>query len=179
MSHYLKSCLPDIEQIVAKVKEVRQMEVAKGLKSIYIMTNGARPWVAELKEALHETGGWDLIASSRDLKLDWEQKYISQAVDMLIGQRAQVIIGNGVGPIFLSTFLVIENFYNSSSSSPAWRPISLCFAWSEVCHLKAIASGCEGHFHWYPATTYLENRFSILPFYLWGLMLFIQHFSLY
>lgn len=119
MSHYLKSCLPDIEQIVAKVKEVRQTEAAKGLKSIYIMTNGARPWVAELKEALHETGGWDLIASSRDLKLDWEQKYISQAVDMLIGQRAQVIIGNGVGPIFLSTFLVIENFYNSSSSSPA------------------------------------------------------------
>ena len=70
------------------------------------MTNGARPWVTELKDALRETGGWNLIASSRDLELNWEQQYIAQAVDMLIGQRAQVIIGNGVGSLLIRHRLI-------------------------------------------------------------------------
>ena len=41
-----------------------------------------------------------LIASSRGMttyvKLDIEKKYISQAVNMLIGQGAEVFVGNGV-----------------------------------------------------------------------------------
>ncbi|KAH9854362.1 hypothetical protein C2E23DRAFT_818421 [Lenzites betulinus] len=92
---YLRHCFPDIPQIVQRVLEVRDTPAGKGLKDIYIMTNGKRPWVAELKAALKETGGWDKIASSRDLVLNKEQQYIAQSVDMLIGQRAQAIIGNG------------------------------------------------------------------------------------
>ncbi|TCD62115.1 hypothetical protein EIP91_007469, partial [Steccherinum ochraceum] len=38
---------------------------------------------------------WEKIATRRDLTLDWEQTFVSQAVDMLVGQRAQVLIGNG------------------------------------------------------------------------------------
>ncbi|KAI0830864.1 hypothetical protein BC628DRAFT_1312385 [Trametes gibbosa] len=92
---YLRHCFPDIQQIVQRVLEVRATPAGKGLKDIYIMTNGKRPWVAELKAALKNTGGWDKIASSRDLVLNKEQQYIAQSVDMLIGQRAQAIIGNG------------------------------------------------------------------------------------
>ena len=62
------------------------------------MTNASPTWLDTLKVALSEGGGgeWRQIASSRDLKLSWEQKYVAQTVDMMIGQRAQVFIGNGV-----------------------------------------------------------------------------------
>ncbi|RPD82752.1 hypothetical protein L226DRAFT_450702 [Lentinus tigrinus ALCF2SS1-7] len=92
---YLRHCFPDIQQIVDRVAEVRASPAGKGLKNVYIMTNGKRPWIAELKEALNGMGGWEKIASSRELVLDWEQQYVAQSVDMLIGQRAQVLIGNG------------------------------------------------------------------------------------
>ncbi|KAI0652646.1 hypothetical protein C8Q79DRAFT_897559 [Trametes meyenii] len=92
---YLRHCFPSIPQIVQRVKEVRGTRAGKGLKYIYIMTNGKKPWVAELKDALAKTGGWEKIASSRDLVLNWEQQYVAQSVDMLVGQRAQALIGNG------------------------------------------------------------------------------------
>lgn len=93
---YLRHCFPDIKQIVGRVEQIRATPAGQGLKNIFIMTNAKKPWLQELKTALDEMGGWEKIVSSRDLELDWEQRYIAQAVDMLIGQRAQVIIGNGV-----------------------------------------------------------------------------------
>ncbi|KAI8981311.1 hypothetical protein BD414DRAFT_492292 [Trametes punicea] len=92
---YLRHCFPSIAQMVERVQEIRSTPAGRGLKYIYIMTNGKRPFVDELKEMLYKTGGWEKIASSRDMKLDWEQQYVAQSVDMLIGQRAQVLIGNG------------------------------------------------------------------------------------
>ena len=93
---YHQHCLPDVGQIVARVREVQRAEAAQGLRHVYIMTNGAVPWVEELKRALAAMGQFTHIASSRDLVLNWEQKYVAQAMDMLVGQRAQVFIGNGV-----------------------------------------------------------------------------------
>ncbi|KAG0696006.1 hypothetical protein DFH29DRAFT_243008 [Suillus ampliporus] len=97
---YHKSCYPTIEQIVEKVQNVladqrRIYGSAKGLKRVYIMTNGEAEWLQHLKEALMQVKKWDTIATSRDLKFGWEAKPVAQAVDMLIGQRAQVFIGNG------------------------------------------------------------------------------------
>jgi len=51
--------------------------------------------VKDLKDAFNAIGGWELITSSRDMELTVEQKYVSPAVDMLIGQRADVFVGNG------------------------------------------------------------------------------------
>ena len=93
---YMKSCLPTFEEIIEKIVEVKRSEEGRGLRDIYIMTNGPQDWVTELKDILRKSGEWGRIASSRDLTLSWEQKYVGQAVDMLIGQRAQVMIGNGV-----------------------------------------------------------------------------------
>ncbi|KAI8999008.1 hypothetical protein BD414DRAFT_406900 [Trametes punicea] len=92
---YMRHCLPTIPQILARVEEVVALDAARGLENVYIMTNGALEWVEQLKAALRGMGRWRNIASSRDLVLNWEQKYVAQAVDMLIGQRAQVFIGNG------------------------------------------------------------------------------------
>ncbi|TFK56891.1 hypothetical protein OE88DRAFT_1650384 [Heliocybe sulcata] len=103
---YIRHCFPSIEQIVERVTQVRNFEATRlrrkggGLKNVFIMTNGPKEWVDELKEALSRRGieegqEWKNVASSRDLVLNREQKGVAQAVDMVIGQRAQVIIGNG------------------------------------------------------------------------------------
>ncbi|KAI0789487.1 hypothetical protein C8Q75DRAFT_164637 [Abortiporus biennis] len=92
---YAKACYPTIEQIVEKVEIVRASAAGQGLKRIFIMTNGDNEWVGQLKEAFMKAYKWDGITSTWDVKLNWEQTYINQAVDMLIGQRAQVLIGNG------------------------------------------------------------------------------------
>jgi len=95
MRYYYMHCYPAIQQIVQKVTRVR-VESEQPLTHIYIMTNGPVPWVDELKVALGKSGDWDQIKSSRDLDLNWEQKFVAQALDMFVAQRAEVLIGNGV-----------------------------------------------------------------------------------
>lgn len=92
---YVDHCYPSIEQVVEKVETVRR-ESHEPLDHIYIMTNGDNSFVAELRTALGRLGGWEHIGSNRDLSLTWEQRFVAQAVDMLVAQRAQVFIGNGV-----------------------------------------------------------------------------------
>lgn len=104
---YLRRCFPSIAQIVEKVEEVRITSAGQGLKDIYVMTNAKPKWAEQLKAALRKKGGWEKIATSRDLVLTKEQKYVAQAVDMLIGQRAQVLIGNGVCVLFV-VFLIFK-----------------------------------------------------------------------
>ena len=96
---YQEACYPTLQGIVRRVGEIRASESGKRLKNIYVMTNGQREWVTELREALLAADHWDNIASSRDLELNDEQRYVAQAADMLIGQRADVFIGNGVSRI--------------------------------------------------------------------------------
>lgn len=97
MALYSRRCKPSIPQIVDKVEEARRSSAGRGLKDVYVMTNADPAWLDELKAALRaQWGGWERIATARDLRLTWEEKYVSQTMDMLVGQRAQVFIGNGV-----------------------------------------------------------------------------------
>jgi len=90
----------------------------KLLKRIFIMTNGDRELLQELKQALMddaerskisdgETNSWEFewtwegVSTSRDLELGWEEKPVSQALDMYIGQRSELFVGNGVSSFFL------------------------------------------------------------------------------
>jgi len=93
---YAKSCFPSIEEIIQKVVDAKNTKAGKNLSNIYIMTNGKDPWLSELKEALHKSGKWKQISSSRELTITWEQKFVAQSIDMVVGQRADVFIGNGV-----------------------------------------------------------------------------------
>ncbi|EIN14296.1 hypothetical protein PUNSTDRAFT_49122 [Punctularia strigosozonata HHB-11173 SS5] len=92
---FLPHCFPSIDEIVEKVQHIRKTSAGKGLRNVFIMTNGATEWVAELKQAMRLAAPWEKIASSRDMELTWEQKFVAQAADMLIGQKAQVFVGNG------------------------------------------------------------------------------------
>lgn len=94
-------CYPSVQEIVARVREVRASAAGQGLERLHIMTNGDGVFIAELRTALGRDQDWKMITSSRDLSLNWEQKYVAQAVDMLVGQRAQVLIGNGVSSMSL------------------------------------------------------------------------------
>ena len=106
---YMHRCLPSIEDIISRIMEAKSAwedrdALASGiedpeqrkLKRVYIATNGKREWVKELEEALRKEGDWEVVVSSRDIKLTDEQVYVAQAVDMAINQRAAVFIGNGV-----------------------------------------------------------------------------------
>lgn len=98
-NHYMKHCWPSIDEMVSKIDEVRWTSEGHGLKRVYVMTNGPTEWVEELKSKIMALGGWDGVATSRDLALIPEQKYIAQAVDMAVAMRSQVFIGNGVGSL--------------------------------------------------------------------------------
>lgn len=109
---YLRHCLPSVQQIVEKVESVLGSPEGEGLKYVYVMTNGGEAWAEELKVALYGMRGvggkgerWEKVATRRDLVLSWDQTFVSQAVDMVIGQRAQVLIGNGVRFKFVLSLL--------------------------------------------------------------------------
>ncbi|KAF8799245.1 hypothetical protein BYT27DRAFT_7228035 [Phlegmacium glaucopus] len=84
----------------------------KRLKRVFIMTNGDKALLQELKQALmddaerskmpsDETNGWDFewtwegVSTSRDLDLGWEEKPVGQALDMYTAQRSELFVGNG------------------------------------------------------------------------------------
>ena len=100
-SLYARRCFPDINDIVARVEEVRRAEEHAGrpLNKLYVMTNGSPRWVKQLEGALRIQHAWTHIGSSRELVLTPEQKYVAQAVDVLVAQRAQVFVGNGVSSL--------------------------------------------------------------------------------
>lgn len=101
---YRLRCFPGIDEIVKKIEDVRSTEASRGLSNIYIMTNAPSAWILDLKVALLKAGEWENVVSSRDLLVNQEQEYVKQAVDMLIGQRAQVFIGNGVSHLHCRRF---------------------------------------------------------------------------
>ncbi len=103
MARYFEHCFPEIEQIVARVREVRAAHLRTlPLSRVYILTNGRPDWLAELKAALQADARaagldeWTHIGTSRDLRLTREQQHNAQAMDMAVAQRADVFLGNGV-----------------------------------------------------------------------------------
>ncbi|KAJ3861261.1 hypothetical protein EV359DRAFT_47547 [Lentinula novae-zelandiae] len=111
--NYLERCFPEIDQIVRRVRQVREAASLNSSKSdtpsaplthLYVMTNGRPPFLAELRAALEldaiannplDLPPWESIYTSRDLELGWEEAYVSQALDMYVAQRAEVFVGNG------------------------------------------------------------------------------------
>jgi hypothetical protein len=65
---------------------------------VYVITDeAAHPWLADLTAALSAAYPWPHgISTSVDLKLSREGKFVSQALEMCIGQHAEKFIGNGV-----------------------------------------------------------------------------------
>nr|A0A3B1EFP7.1 RecName: Full=Strobilurin A biosynthesis cluster protein l1 [Strobilurus tenacellus]ATV82109.1 hypothetical protein [Strobilurus tenacellus] len=98
LDHYLRHCLPDITQIVDRLREVRDESPELNLEKVYLLSNGDEWWLNELWEEL-EKDGWSPVeegmTSSQDLDITNEEQYISGAIDMAIAEQAEVFIGNG------------------------------------------------------------------------------------
>ena len=114
-SYYLTRCLPDIPQIVERLREVKRQH--PNLKRVYVLSNAWETWLDELRRELTKApvgksesdgpsarwdpeaaaeGPWEEVITSYDLLLDAEQRYVGMAVDMAIAERADVFVGNGV-----------------------------------------------------------------------------------
>ncbi|KAH8119774.1 hypothetical protein DFH11DRAFT_1685277 [Phellopilus nigrolimitatus] len=111
IAEYMRHCWPTISQIANRVQAVRHAWEVQGadrqpIRRLYILTNGDRGWVAALKHQIMEDGDWDLVYSSRDMLLSFEQKYIAQSIDMAIAQRAAVFIGNGFSSLTANVVLM-------------------------------------------------------------------------
>ncbi|CAA7265512.1 unnamed protein product [Cyclocybe aegerita] len=107
----LERCLPSIDAIVRKVREAKEdysrslQHSRSGQKKkkkhepeldvLYVMSNDRTEWLHALLDDLKEDGNWALIVVNRDLKMSPQQKDVGVAVDMDIGRRAAVFIGNG------------------------------------------------------------------------------------
>ena len=94
---YARRCWPSLADVVRKVAAVRRTRAGAGLDSVYVMTNGDAAWAAALERALVREFAWARVATSRDAVWTWEERFVSQAMDMLVAERAQVFVGNGVG----------------------------------------------------------------------------------
>lgn len=100
LREFMSHCWPDIDKIVKQVRKVKkQYESSKlgVLDTVYILTNGDREWVAHLKDSLLKARlGFERVSSSLDINLITPpEKRAAQAVDMEMGVRSAVLIGNG------------------------------------------------------------------------------------
>lgn len=79
------------------------------VKKVYIMSNGNKAWLSEVRKQLKKDAkrsaysdqwefvwSWEDIGNSRDLVAGWEEKPVLQHLDMYVGQRAELFVGNGV-----------------------------------------------------------------------------------
>ncbi|KAG8898793.1 hypothetical protein FRB99_007152 [Tulasnella sp. 403] len=91
-------CFPTVDQIIRRVRKVqREWEVAhpeSELKRIYVMTDTKTSFHKALKAKL-ECNGWD-VASTNALKVPRDAVEVIVGADMMIAERAEVFIGNGV-----------------------------------------------------------------------------------
>ncbi|KAF8907541.1 hypothetical protein CPB85DRAFT_1311606 [Mucidula mucida] len=98
LDHYLKHCLPDIPQIVHRLREMRAQNPSLSLTKVYLLSNGRRWWLDDLWTELKKDG-WapveEGVASSQDLVLTGAESYVSGAIDMAIAEQAELFIGNG------------------------------------------------------------------------------------
>ncbi|TFK34536.1 hypothetical protein BDQ12DRAFT_700367 [Crucibulum laeve] len=91
-AYYLEHCLPDIDQVVVRLRKVR--EDNPDLRRVYVLTNAWSWWLGSLAKALKKDG-WEELVTTLDMELDSEQSWVSMAVDMAIAERAEVFVGNG------------------------------------------------------------------------------------
>ncbi|PPQ67723.1 hypothetical protein CVT25_009329 [Psilocybe cyanescens] len=126
---FLARCLPSAASITSKVRAAREdyLQAAasipgrassnfnrlkssqRSLDLLYIMSNDRTEWLDDLIASLRKDG-WGRIVTSKDLKLNSEQKEVGVAIDMDIGRRSAVFIGNGVSSLSLIMYSISQGW---------------------------------------------------------------------
>ncbi|KAG8747802.1 hypothetical protein FRC10_011247 [Ceratobasidium sp. 414] len=103
IAEYHQVCWPSNKQIVERARVMRQLH--KRLNRVYILTNGDAEYLARLKADL-KADHWAKVSTSQDMRLNWQETWVSQSVDMAIAQRAQVFVGNGFSTLSANVALL-------------------------------------------------------------------------
>lgn len=99
VARYMQHCLPTVDQIIKRVEQVKldweSLHPRHNLTQIYIMSNAERDFGDRLKNDLYAQG-WSRVVISKDRVVLHDEAEIDLATDMMIGQNAEVFLGNGV-----------------------------------------------------------------------------------
>ncbi|KAG9128086.1 hypothetical protein FRC07_004980 [Ceratobasidium sp. 392] len=122
LAEYYRVCWPSNKQIVERARAMRQQH--KRLDRVYILTNGNAWYIARLKADL-KADHWAKVSTSQDMRLNWQETWVSQSVDMAIAQRAEVFVGNGVGASFVTAatvtyYTTVLNLFGQHRSTKAY-----------------------------------------------------------
>ncbi|KAG9018296.1 hypothetical protein FRB90_011626 [Tulasnella sp. 427] len=98
LPYYMPHCLPSVEEVVYRLHVVRREWELGGeerkLKRAYLLTNAEKVYKDELRERLL-ADGWEHVAMTSDLLVQKPEVEVDLAADMMIGQYAEVFVGNG------------------------------------------------------------------------------------
>jgi hypothetical protein len=107
-------CYPTEDEIATKIRDARNAYITqypqKTLDTLFLMTDANQTWVESFGKRMRGEG-WNTVIGSRDIKFwDNEQKEEGMAIDMEIGRRVEVFIGNGVsGPTIMHAFGMLDD----------------------------------------------------------------------
>lgn len=113
--YYFKHCLPTIEEVVERAREV-QDDWAKAadahghphtpLTRIILLSNGWPAFLLDLASALRKEG-WEVVDPDESTRKGMGKlKDVDVAVDMALAQRAEVFLGNGFSTLSANVALL-------------------------------------------------------------------------
>ncbi|KAF8159910.1 hypothetical protein B0H34DRAFT_705336 [Crassisporium funariophilum] len=96
---------------IGNASPLRKSLANQTLKKIFIMSNGDSDFLKQVKDALLEDAEdsrnpeksaawgfqweWEVVSTSRDLVLGWEEAPVGRALDMYVAHRSELFLGNG------------------------------------------------------------------------------------
>ncbi|KAJ3506246.1 hypothetical protein NMY22_g17315 [Coprinellus aureogranulatus] len=127
---YFKHCLPTIDQIVERARQVRSDYSSTSsspshsshshtpLTRILLLSNGWPSFLLELAHALSRDG-WEVVDPDEGIRKGMDKdglKDVDVAVDMALAQRAEVFLGNGFSTLSANVVLLrmgdgVEGFF--------------------------------------------------------------------
>ena len=109
---FMEHCFPTLEQIQHRIEQVRHEHTQGTIKALFILTDTNQEFIDTLKQRLSASMGVQVF-TSRDLTLSNREKGTQPGIDMAIAARAELFLGNGVGP--LSSFLLTLSLMKARS----------------------------------------------------------------
>ncbi|KAF6741378.1 hypothetical protein DFP72DRAFT_944923 [Ephemerocybe angulata] len=98
-------CLPTKERLIERINNARddyEKEVfgptsrSHNIDVLFLLSNDKTPWIKELRHELETRHGWKIVTSNDIVLKNAQEKDVGMAVDMDLGRKAAIFMGNGV-----------------------------------------------------------------------------------
>lgn len=124
---YTRHCYPSLDQIADRINLVRDewyQQTGQTLDRVYVMTNAKSGFLDALRRRLttaSESGSWKAVVTTRDLSVPSHSMEVVVAADMLIGEKAEVFVGNGFSSLSSNINLIRRSIGQPATSSRFWH----------------------------------------------------------